>query len=140
MSKKRPIRHDNRQETTLNSTPEPTAVSLVPPASRTALIEAEPAHSEGEPGSGGLFDPVALAQEGTRFLIETLESRLERAVDALIDHRLDDPTDIEARRQILFDLYEADIVSKPDLRRRGALEPAEFHDEIRKYRVRQRQS
>ncbi|MBA2519341.1 MAG: hypothetical protein H0V24_06725 [Chloroflexia bacterium] len=137
MSKQRPTRSEEPVAVRSSRASERAAWSVVPPAPLAPL--AEPAPAEGQAASDWLLDPAVFALESQRASIETLEAQLERAVDALIAHRLDDPTDLGGHRQVLFDLYEADIISKPEVRRRGDLAPAEFYDEIRKYRVRKRQ-
>ena len=85
------------------------------------------------------FDVVAMARsaEGQATRAKMLAARLERAVDALVECKLrgreDDPA---ALRDVLFDLYEAGILLRDQVSHRGRLDPADFYEELRAYRLR----
>jgi hypothetical protein len=83
------------------------------------------------------FAEFARSAEGQARRAEMAEARLEKAVGALIACRLhgreDDPTGL---RDVLFDLYEAGILTRDQVRLRGQLDSADFHDELLVYRRR----
>jgi hypothetical protein len=83
------------------------------------------------------FGEFARSAEGQARRAEMAEARLECAVGALIECRLqgreDDPAGL---REVLFDLYEAGILTRDQVRLRGRLDPADFHDELLGYRKR----
>jgi len=84
------------------------------------------------------IDAVDVALDRQDVHAELLGARLDRAVDALVEARLalaglgHDPA---ARRRILFDLYDEDILTKAQVRQRGELDPAEFHGLLRAHRL-----
>jgi hypothetical protein len=88
-------------------------------------------------GDSGPIDLVAIARERQDVRAKLLEERLERAVDTLVRCKLPGQAhDRAAVRAILFELYEKEILTKADVRRRGQLGPEEFYEELRAYRLR----
>jgi hypothetical protein len=85
------------------------------------------------------FDLLALVREQQDVVADLLEEQLERALDLLIDCRLASGAGTLAdKRRVLFDLYDAGVVTKSQVRERGGLEPGEFHVELRAHRTRSR--
>ena len=81
-------------------------------------------------------DLAASVEQSQDVLIEILKDRFERVVDTLLCYRLGDRDDRATRLDVLFELYEDGLLTKGEVRRRGNLEPAEFHDELRAFRQR----
>lgn len=73
-------------------------------------------------------DVLALAQSHREIQVEMLAERLSRAVDALVA-RLTEQDGVSLL-DALFTLYEAEILTKGDVRRRAGLEPEDFYDQL----------
>ncbi|MGH2560230.1 MAG: hypothetical protein ACRDJH_14300 [Thermomicrobiales bacterium] len=82
-------------------------------------------------------DVRAVAREWQEVGAALLAEQLERALDEIIALRLAGKAlDTTATLDVLFDLYEAEILRKDQVRQRGELDPAQFHEELRAYRLR----
>ena len=82
-------------------------------------------------------DLIAFARDGQQARAEVLTERLESAIDALVECSLQGlGDDLSAKRDVLFDLYDREILTRAEVRERGCLDPAEFYEELRRYRVR----
>ena len=104
------------------------AFAPLPPKTTSSAPAATPDRS---------FDVLALVREQQGFHAGLLAEQLERAIDALLECKLVGKAgDLAAKRGALFDLYDAGIVTKAQVRRRGLLEPAQFHEELRSHRMR----
>lgn len=83
-----------------------------------------------------IHDLAASVHQSQDILIEMLKDRFERVVDALLRHRLGTRDDRLARLDALLELYEEGLLTKGEVRRRGNIEPENFYDELREYRLR----
>lgn len=82
------------------------------------------------------IDVLATARDRPDARLDLLQAQLNRALDALIVARLADHAgDLAARRGVLFDLYDEQIVTKAQVRQRGELAPDEFHERLRDHRL-----
>lgn len=82
------------------------------------------------------IDVLAAARENQQVQVGLLREQLERAIDALVAARLGDAIDdLDEKRRVLFDLYGERIVTKAQVRERGALGPDEFHQYLRAHRL-----
>jgi hypothetical protein len=80
---------------------------------------------------------IAWAREGQQVRAEMLSERLDLAIDELLSARLQGrEDDLNAKRQVLFYLYEREILTRGQVRARGELDAAEFYEELRAYRRR----
>lgn len=80
---------------------------------------------------------IAWAKEGQQARAEILSERLELAIDEILASRLQGhENDQRAKRDVLFELYEREILTRDQVRNRGALDPADFYEELRAYRQR----
>lgn len=80
---------------------------------------------------------IAWARDGLEARSEILSERLELAIDEIIKARLQDRVnDVAAKRDLLFDLYEREILTRDQVRVRGNLDPSAFYEELRAYRQR----
>ena len=84
------------------------------------------------------FDILQVFKDSQDIRAEMVVERLDRAIDALLACRLGaaDTDGMDAKRDVLFELYEAQIAMKTRVRALGALEPEEFYDEWRGSRLR----
>jgi hypothetical protein len=82
------------------------------------------------------IDIVAIARAGRTADGELLEERLNRAIEALIDLKLAARAgDRAALRTVLFELYDASVLTKGEVYRRGEIAPEEFFDLLDAYRT-----
>lgn len=118
--------------------------AMAPTRPSLQIVKARPANSSTDQVNSG-SEPsdadgwlMAFLEEGHQARAEELARRLELAVDALLESiwRDSQPADDE-KLDVLFDLYEREILTRDQVRRRGNLEPAEFHEALRFYRQRQ---
>ena len=83
------------------------------------------------------WDLIAWTKAGQQARAEELAERLERATDALFECRIQGLSDdLNAKRSVLFDLYEREILTRDQVRNRGDLDPAAFYEELHTYRMR----
>ena len=84
-------------------------------------------------------DLLAFAHKGQQARAELLVERLELAIDAILEAKLRPGNDdVTAKREVLFELYDREILTRDQVRRRGELDPADFFEELQAYRLRQR--
>ena len=99
-------------------------------ADRTAEVDPDLVSEAG-------MDVIAIARERQDVVADLLEEQLELALDALIACRLGEAQDdLEAKRLLLAELYDAGIASKAQVYERGKLELGQFFDYLRAYRLR----
>jgi hypothetical protein len=80
---------------------------------------------------------IAWAKEGQQARAEILSEQLELAIDELLAAKLQGrEDDLDAKREVLFYLYDREILTKRQVRARGELDPTEFYEELRAYRQR----
>ena len=80
---------------------------------------------------------IAWARDGLEARAEILSERLELAIDEILATRLQDRVnDLAAKRDLLFDLYEREILTRDQVRVRVSLDPSDFYEELRAYRQR----
>lgn len=82
------------------------------------------------------LDLASLVRQSEDVLLKELRERFERLVDTFVRYRLGSDDERSALLEVLFDLYEEGLLSKAEVRRRGGIEPEDFYDELRAYRVR----
>ncbi len=101
-------------------------------------ISTAAAPEEDEVASDEPLDVVAIARQLQDVRADMLASRLQKAVDVLVECKIAAAGDgAMTIKEVLFDLYEAGILTKDQVSHRGGLDPADFHEELRDYRSRQ---
>jgi len=82
------------------------------------------------------YNLTGSVQQSQDLLLEMLKDRFERVVDTLLRYRIGTLVDRVAKSDALFELYEEGLLTKGEVRRRGSIEPEDFYDELRAYRLR----
>jgi hypothetical protein len=84
----------------------------------------------------GRTDLASLIEDSPDILAAMMKERFERVVDMLIERMVAGDDDPQKQRDALFELYEEELLTKAEVRRRGGIEPEDFYDLLRAYRLR----
>lgn len=84
----------------------------------------------------GRTDLASLIEDSPHILAEMMKERFERVVDILIQHMVAGDKDPQKKLDALFELYDEELLTKAEVRRRGGIEAEDFYDALRAYRQR----
>lgn len=90
-------------------------------------------YSDRDPGR---TDLASLIEDSPDILAAMMKERFERVVDLLIERMVAGDEEPQKKLDALFELYEEELLTKAEVRRRGGIEPEDFYDKLRAYRQR----